>query len=242
MTNDTIFKQAVIDFQQVLTYKILNGVKKNWHDVSTFKGVFEHITKGCAAKRDACYFRESFSFAMSDARRIIGKTYEGDKQHWVTFADIKPLLPSWLHCRHGFTKRYKSGKSFRVHSYWYIEFSKLEELLADERWLDYNCEDIYTKRQRDLIWKIVYKHSKNEKASSEVSQKEQDLIENNKLEEKEENMTKAEKEQYQKEYDEGKRMLTLDQALKEEAKAKRRADKHRTTVAAKAAEKVLGNY
>lgn len=37
-------------------------------------------------------------------------------------------------------------------------------------------------------------------------------------------------------------MLTLDEALKEEAKAKRRADKHRATVAAKATEKVLGNY
>lgn len=55
-------------------------------------------------------------------------------------------------------------------------------------------------------------------------------------------MTKAEKEQYQKEYEEGKRMLTLDEALKEEAKKKRRADKHRATVAAKATEKVLRNY
>lgn len=59
---------------------------------------------------------------------------------------------------------------------------------------------------------------------------------------KENKMTKAEKEQYEKEYAEGKHSLSLKDYLKFEAKKKRRADKHRMTIAKKAAKETLSDY
>ena len=59
---------------------------------------------------------------------------------------------------------------------------------------------------------------------------------------KENKMTKAEKEQYEKEYNEGKHSLSLKDYLKFEAKKKRRADKHRMTIAKKAAKETLSDY
>ena len=59
---------------------------------------------------------------------------------------------------------------------------------------------------------------------------------------KENKMTKAEKEQYEREYAEGKHSLSLKDYLKFEAKKKRRADKHRMTIAKKAAKETLSDY
>ena len=59
---------------------------------------------------------------------------------------------------------------------------------------------------------------------------------------KENKMTKAEKEQYEKEYAEGKHSLSLKDYLKFEAKKKRRADKHRMTIAKKAAKETIADY
>lgn len=55
-------------------------------------------------------------------------------------------------------------------------------------------------------------------------------------------MTKAEKEQYQKEYEEGKHMLDLEQYEKHLAKKAKRADKHRMTIAKKASRQTLTDY
>ena len=52
-------------------------------------------------------------------------------------------------------------------------------------------------------------------------------------------MTKKEKEQYKKEYDEGMHAMTLEQYIAAERKKKRRADKHRMTIAKRAARATL---
>lgn len=46
MTSEAIFKQKAADFQQVLAYKILKNVKKNWHDVAGFKAAFSEVVAG----------------------------------------------------------------------------------------------------------------------------------------------------------------------------------------------------
>lgn len=228
------------DLAKVITFKIVTSVKKQCKTVMSFKEAYEKVTNSKASSAEQVKLLSVGRFTKKSWRKVLGSICGHGVRRWVTLADVIPFLPSWLHLQRNFTKHCKSGKSFRVHSYWYIEFSKLEELLADERWLDCNCREMYTKRQHDLIWRTVLKKKKEE--CSEVAEKEQESVENSKLEERKEDMTKAEREQYQREYDEGKRMLSLDEALKEEAKAKRRADKHRAAVAAKATEKVLGNY
>lgn len=187
-------EERACDLEKVITFNVIRSVTKHWKTVASFKESYSKIISGKASNGEQCMFCGSLSFTKKFYRKILGSIHDenGLRTRWITLDDIKPFLPSWLHLQKAFTKHYKSGKSFRIHSYWYIEFSKLEELLADERWLHYNCKEIYTKRQRDLIWNVVLKKKKKE--SSEVAEKEQDLIENSKLEAKEEDMTKAERE------------------------------------------------
>ena len=55
-------------------------------------------------------------------------------------------------------------------------------------------------------------------------------------------MTKKEKEQYEKEYAEGKQLLTLEDHIKDEQKKQRSLDKRRMTIAKKAAKQTLAEY
>ena len=55
-------------------------------------------------------------------------------------------------------------------------------------------------------------------------------------------MTKKEKEQYVKEYAEGKQLLTLEDHIKDEQKKQRSLDKRRMTIAKKAAKQTLAEY
>lgn len=55
-------------------------------------------------------------------------------------------------------------------------------------------------------------------------------------------MTKKEKEQYEKDYKEGKHTLTLEEHIKDEQKKQRSLDKRRMTIAKKAAKQTLAEY
>ena len=55
-------------------------------------------------------------------------------------------------------------------------------------------------------------------------------------------MTKKEKEQYEKDYKEGKQMLNLEDHIKDEQKKQRSLDKRRMTIAKKAAKQTLAEY
>lgn len=228
--NTRTLEERSADLARVLAFKIVTSTKKMYGSSAALEDAFRKITGTSgqkSEKEDFLKFYQALSLDRVTYRKILGSEYDGSGKRirWITLDDVLPHMPPWLHRQSSFTKRFKSGKSFAVRSYWYIDFDKLEELLSDERWLDFSCREIYTKRQRDLIVKHVLRPGSKETR-----------------EEGETEMTKADREQYQKEYEEGKRMLPLEEAIKLEAKKKRAADKHRATVVKNATAEVIGDY
>ena len=93
--------------------------------------------------------------------------------------------------------------------------------------------------KKDCISILANDHTFNLVKSKHYDETTRQIIHNTLLETI---MTKKEKEQYEKEYAEGKHMLSLKEYEADQRKKKRRADKHRLTIAKKAARATMKEY
>ena len=235
--------ERVDDFAKCLLWLICRNIKTKYNTLEDFKSAYCKITNGNASYDEQVKFCRAFGVNHKIYRRILGQQKTGK---YVTLDQINPLLPKWLHCRPHFTKQYKSGKSYSVHSYWYVDFAHLKNIFGNQAELDATIDvksAKYTKRQFILINKLfLFKKGKENKT---------------KRLEKERREWKAEKENFMKKYKKidghtesewnelhksGKLACTWEQACKAEWKKERRADKHRMTIAKKAAKQTIADY
>lgn len=137
---------------------------------------------------------------------------------YISLKDVQPYFSRWFHYQRHFNRNYKSGRTFSVRGYFYIDFDVLESLCGRDDVIDPGS-DFYSRRQHVMIDALVL--------NSFV--KDDGVI-----------MTKAQEKQYVREYEQGKRKLTLQQYKLEEADKRRRADKRRVTMAKKESEDAPG--
>lgn len=137
---------------------------------------------------------------------------------YISLKDVQPYFSRWFHYQRHFNRNYKSGRTFSVRGYFYIDFDVLEDLCGRDDVLDADS-DFYSRRQHVMIDALVL--------NSFV--KDDGVI-----------MTKAKEKQYVREYEQGRRKLTLQQYKLDEANKRRRADKHRVTMAKKESEDAPG--
>lgn len=202
------------DLEKVYTFSIVATAKKYYKTVDNFKTIYKKIVNGNATTEEQIDFCNRFGHKPAEYRKILGQL-NGKR---VKIADVTQYFSNWFHYQRHFNKNYKkSGKTYAVHGYWYIDFDVLKRYVNDNNILNTNS-NFYSKRQHTYIDNIILKYKK------------------------ENIMTKKQKEQYQKEYDEGKHALTLEQFLKQEQKKKKAIDKHRMTIAKKAAKQTLAEY
>ena len=212
--NRTIQERAC-DLEKVVTFAIMSTIKKYYADVDALKKIYTSIVNGTCDSDVQVKFCSRFKcLTRNEYRKILGQIEIDGKRHWLSINDVKQYFSKWFHYQRHFNKRYKSKKTFAVHGYWYIDFDVVE------RWINfddvYNTKsNFYTKLQHIFIDSIILKGK---------------------------HMTKKEKEQYEKEYAEGKHMLTLEEHLKDEQKKQRSLDKRRMTIAKKAAKQTLTEY
>lgn len=133
---------------------------------------------------------------------------------YISLKDAQPYFSRWFHYQRHFNRNYRSGRTFSVRGYFYIDFDVLERLCGRDDVIDADS-DFYSRRQHVMIDALVL--------NSFV--KDDGVI-----------MTKAQEKQYVREYEAGKRQLTLQQYKLDEANKRRRADKRRVTMAKKEAE------
>lgn len=133
---------------------------------------------------------------------------------YISLKDVQPYFSRWFHYQRHFNRNYRSGRTFSVRGYFYIDFDVLERLCGRDDVLDASS-DFYSRRQHVIIDALVL--------NSFV--KDDGVM-----------MTKAQEKQYVREYEQGKRKLTLQQYKLDEADRRRRADKRRVTMAKKQAE------
>lgn len=212
--NRTIQERAC-DLEKVVTFAIMSTIKKYYADVDALKRIYASIVNGTCDSDVQVKFCSRFKcLTIAEYRKILGQIEIDGKRHWLSINDVKQYFSKWLHYQRHFNKRYKSQKTFAVHGYWYIDFDVVE------RWINfddvYNTKsNFYTKLQHIFIDAIILKGK---------------------------HMTKKEKEQYEKEYAEGKQLLTLEEHIKDEQKKQRSLDKRRMTIAKKAAKQTLTEY
>lgn len=213
--NRTIQERAC-DLEKVVTFAIMSTIKTYYKsNIDKLKNEYTSILNGTCSSDVQVKFCSRFKcLTIAEYRKILGQIEKDGKRHWLSINDVKQYFSKWLHYQRHFNKQYKSEKTFAVHGYWYIDFDVVE------RWINfddvYNTRsDFYTKLQHIFIDSIILKGKR---------------------------MTKKEKEQYQREYEQGKHMLTLDEYIKDQQKKQRSLDKRRMTIAKKAAKQTLAEY
>lgn len=132
---------------------------------------------------------------------------------YISLNDVKPYFSRWFHYQRHFNRNYRSGRTFSVRGYFYIDFDVLERWCVSDEVINANS-DFYSRRQHVMIDAFVL--------NSFV--KDDGVI-----------MTKAQEKQYVREYEQGRRKLTLQEYKLDEADRRRRADKRRVTMAKKQA-------
>lgn len=146
------------DLEKVLTFSIVSTAKKFYASVEALKIEFNHIISRCASRKTEVEFHRRFKHTQQEYRKIIGKGIHIDQ--------ILPLMSKWIHLQKNFSYNYRSGKSFHVHSYWYIDFNVLERLWNRKDVADASSS-YYTQKQHKLIDNVILGYcSKTSKSRS----------------------------------------------------------------------------
>lgn len=209
--DDRTIEERAIDFEHVMTLMILNNIRSEYKTLENFRNTYSGLVKGALTADDQVRFCYRFGFDTKTVRKLLGKV-DG---RYVTIREIEPHL-NHLNYRRAFNKRYASGKTYTVRSYWYLDFDSLAVYFADENMFNCAYEGFYSKRQRDMFCSLKFK--------------------------KEKEMTKKEKQDWQAKYDRGETCMTPDEVERLEAKRKRSNDKRKMTIAAKAARNAIGDF
>lgn len=145
-------QERAADLEKVYTFSIVTTAKKFYGTVEKLKAVYKKIVDGKATAKEQVDFCRLFSHKPAEYRNILGRI-DGKR---VKLSDVEPLFSKWLHYQHHFNKNYKSGKTYVVHGYWYIDFDVLQKF--------WNSKDValasssyYTRQQHKLIDKIILK-------------------------------------------------------------------------------------
>ena len=168
------------DLQKALVFSIVQNVIKYYdgkESLDSFKKTYSRIVDGSCTLAEQAKFCGLFKHNQDQYRKILGVMNINGKRVRVSLEDVKNLLPNWLLRRENFSKHYKSGKSFHVHSYWYIDFDKLQEFIQNPSITDLNS-DYYTKQQHKLIDNAMLNYKKKEvKTSNQDTQSNNDIVE-----------------------------------------------------------------
>ena len=227
------FEDRAQDLQKVLTWCIIHNIKKHYETLDNFKKTYLLIKNGKASNDEQIHFCRRFVF---DNKLVIRKILGYKDGKLTRLADVKPFFDSWFHYQPHFNKNYSSGKTYSVNSYWYIDFDVIERYIDDADVAD--CKSrFYTKQQHHLINRLFLKQKTKKQKTKKQKNKQ-----------KEKTMGKIKKidgyteQQWNEMHAKGERACTWEQAVKNEEKKRRAAEKHKMTIAKNAAKATLKEY
>ena len=73
---------------------------------------------------------------------------------YISLKDVQPYFSRWFHYQRHFNRNYRSGRTFSVRGYFYIDFDVLERLCVSDDVIDTNS-DFYSRRQHVMIDALV---------------------------------------------------------------------------------------
>ena len=225
------FEQRAQDLQKVLTWCIIHNIKKHYETLDNFKKTYLLIKNGRASNDEQIHFCRRFGF---DNKLVIRKILGYKDGKLTRLTDVKPFFDNWFHYQPHFNKNYSSGKTYSVHSYWYIDFDVIERYIDDADVADCKSK-FYTKEQHHLINRLFLKQKTKNTKKEESKSKEQTMGKIKKVD----GYTES---QWNEMYAKGERAYTWEQVVKFEEKKRRSAEKHKMTIAKNAAKETLKEY
>lgn len=165
------------DLEKVYTFSIVTTAKKYYGTVDRLKTIYKKIVAGNATPKEQIDFCNLFGHKPTEYRKILGQL-NGRR---VKITDVTQYFSKWFHYQRHFNKNYKSGKTYAVHGYWYIDF----DVLA--RWWNYEAvvvakSSFYTARQHKFIDSIILS-GKTSRKHVEVEEPIEEQIEEIEIEE-----------------------------------------------------------
>lgn len=136
--------------QKALVFSIVMSIKNTYKTFECFKRAYYKLVNREGSSSEQCLFCSMFKHTREEYCKILG--YKDGKR--VNLSDVIVLLPSWLKHQDNYNLNYKSGKTFSIHSYWFIEFDYLKDMLVNED-IARLTPSFCTKEQRDLIYKVI---------------------------------------------------------------------------------------
>lgn len=73
---------------------------------------------------------------------------------YISLKDVQPYFSRWFHYQRHFNRNYRSGKTFSVRGYFYIDFDVLERLCVSDEVIDADS-NFYSRRQHVMIDALV---------------------------------------------------------------------------------------
>lgn len=73
---------------------------------------------------------------------------------YISLKDVQPYFSRWFHYQRHFNRNYRSGKTFSVRGYFYIDFDVLERWCRSDEVVDAGS-DFYSRRQHVMIDALV---------------------------------------------------------------------------------------
>ena len=154
--NRTIQERAQ-DLEKVLTFSILQSLRNHYDSLDDFQKTWKRIIGRQASKEEGITFHKIFKHTKEEWNLVLGKVAGKN----VSLEQVLPLMSNWIHFQKNFTIQYPSGKSYKVKSYWYIDFDVLDRWWDDKDILNCNSS-FYTKKQHQLIDKVFLKYKEKE--------------------------------------------------------------------------------
>lgn len=138
-------EERAADLEKVITFKIVNSVRRNYKSVEDFRRVYSAIVNGTAGSAEQVKFCSLFGFKRENQRRILGYETVNGKMRYISLNDVKPYFSRWFHYQRHFNRNYRSGRTFSVRGYFYIDFDVLERWCVSDDVIDANS-DFYSRR------------------------------------------------------------------------------------------------
>ena len=168
---DTYIQDKTETLEKVLTFHLLNSIKKYYDTVENLKKADNKIKfdikNHTVSNKELSHFNNCFYVSPYKISKIIGiPRDENGKQVRVTKEVLDNLTKrNNIKILQNYTLRFKSGKTFTVKTRYILDYDYLEKVWNNnDAW---NSESsYYTKEEHDLIDKYILGYDKNNKSSS----------------------------------------------------------------------------
>lgn len=167
VTEDVLRQKATL-LEQVLTFRIVTTIKKNFSTLDNFKKVAERIHNNSSSKEELVKFNNTLHVDYDRVIEILGqkRVYVGNSRKRLFELVLQYIDPSVITFQKNINRHFSSGKRFSVSSRWFIPFKRLDWLfsLDGTEKSPFNTKNIfYTKEEhRKIDDVIIYRKKEDE--------------------------------------------------------------------------------